>query len=208
MTSIGKFSVAAASAAQETTVALANLHFDFALVKFNPPPEFEALGSCLSKKRKTEGEVGRLHRVARKLGALFSNELPNTPHLFQAYGRRASEIAEDPKVNPKGTKSDGAFEGFVGVDGTSIWAAATSGKDALAVHLLACMLARMWSGPEAVSIWSELVTDRRAILMERSKEEQVHISTMTASQIEISRDQLAEWDASARAVSLPCPHRP
>jgi hypothetical protein len=37
--------------------------------------------------------------------------------------------------------------------------------------------------------------------MERSREDQVHLSTITASQVEISGDQLAEWDASARAVS-------
>jgi hypothetical protein len=190
------------SFAQSNTLALANLNFDFSLVKLAAPPEFESLGACLSKKRKSEAEDGRLHRVARKLGALFADDLPNTPHLFQAYGQRVSEIAGNPKVNPKGNQSDGAFQGFVGADGTSIWAAATSGKGALAVHLLGCMLARIWSGPEAVSIWSELVTERKAVLMRRIQEEQFQLSIITASQIEISRNQLAEWDASARSVSL------
>jgi hypothetical protein len=47
------------------------------------------------------------------------------------------------------------------MDGTSVWAAATSGKSAIAVHLLACMSARAWSGPQATSIWVEFVEARR-----------------------------------------------
>jgi hypothetical protein len=35
---------------------------------------------------------------------------------------------------------DGIFSDFTGADGTSIWAAATSGSGAISVHLLACML--------------------------------------------------------------------
>ena len=77
--------------------------------------------------------------------------IPDTPHVFQAYGRRATEIAEIPHLNPKGTSADGPFADHVGADGTTIWAAATSGKGAIAVHLLACLLARIWKAPEAIS---------------------------------------------------------
>lgn len=56
---------------------------------------------------------------------------------------------------------DGPFASIVGLDGSSIYAAATSGQSAIAVHLLACMLARTWSGPEATAIWVELVETRK-----------------------------------------------
>lgn len=49
------------------------------------------------------------------------------------------------------------FADHVGADGTSLWAAATSGKSTITVHLLGCMIARIWKAAEAVSIWTELV---------------------------------------------------
>lgn len=201
MASIGKFTLAAGVATQETTLTLANINFDFAIVKFPAPKEFKGLENSLSKRRKDEAEDGRFHRVARKLAALFTDDLPETPYLFQAYGQRVSEIAENPAFNPIGAQADGPFKPFVGADGRSIWAAATSGQGALGVHLLACMLARMWSAPQAVSIWSELIAGRKAMFMEKIQKQQFKLSDMTASQIEITTDELAEWDASARSVS-------
>jgi hypothetical protein len=140
-----------------------------------------------------------LHSTAGKLGALFMDDLPEVPQLLQAYGRRVTEIAEMPSVNPKGSRSDGVFANHVGADATTIWAAATSGQAAIAVHLLACMLARMWTAPEATSIWSQLVSERRSILQKRMEFNPTHLSTIAASRLYLSRDQLAEWDASARA---------
>ncbi|MCJ1394812.1 hypothetical protein MMC18_007692, partial [Xylographa bjoerkii] len=199
MASIGKFGLSVLSGVQETTVALANMSFDFAMVKIEAPVEYQRLGAQLSIKRKHDAEEGSAHATARKLGALFSKDLPNIPYLAEAYGLRVSEIAESPRYNPRGSDSDGPLAGFVGADGTSIWAAATSGKGALAVHLLACMLARMWSGPEATSIWSELVVARKAVLQEELRGKEFSIDTVTTMKIEVSRTSLAEWDASARS---------
>lgn len=179
-------------------MALADFNFDFSIVKVAAPAEYTELGLCLSSRRRKEAEDGRLHAVARKLGALFARDLPEVPNLIKAYGRRASEISANPKVNPQGSQSHGPFADHVGADGTSIWAAATSGKEALAVHLLACLLSRIWSGSQATSIWHEIVTTRKAILQKRLEGEQFHISEITASQMEIGRDKLGEWDASAR----------
>ena len=50
------------------------------------------------------------------------------------YRNRGAGISE-----PPGSKSDGPFADHVGADSTTIWAAATSGTEAIAVHLLACM---------------------------------------------------------------------
>lgn len=200
MASIGKVAVAAASVAQETTLALSNIHFDFSLVRMEAPLEYRSLGAVLSNKRKRETDDGSTHITARNLGALFSSDLPPIPNLTRAYGLRASEIVENPKFNPRSSLSHGPFVDYVGADGTSIWAAATSGPGAVAVHLLACLLARMWSGPEATSIWSELVAVRKALLQSRLQEQEFPISMVTASQIEIERHKLAEWDASARSV--------
>ncbi|OCL01881.1 hypothetical protein AOQ84DRAFT_425212 [Glonium stellatum] len=120
---------------------------------------------------------------------------------FQGLGTSLSEKrrhrAEDPSFNPTGNAADGPLAGHVGADGTSIWAAATSGRGALQVHLLACLLARMWSAPEAISIWSELVSARKLALKKRLNEADFQITALTASQIDVTRNRLTEWDASA-----------
>ncbi|KAH8664189.1 hypothetical protein BX600DRAFT_512251 [Xylariales sp. PMI_506] len=98
---------------------------------------------------------------------------------------------------PKGI---GIFSKQAGIDGASIWAGATSGDGAIQVHLLACMLARMWSGPEATSIWAELLECRRVEIQKKFDENRsVDIGTMIAVQHQLDRSLLAEWDASARA---------
>jgi hypothetical protein len=201
--SIGKVGVALVSATNENTLALANITFDFSIVKVAPPAEFQGLGQSLSSKRQSEAEDGPIHTVARKLAALFGDNLPHTPGLIKAYGIRATEIAENSTANPKGTLRDGPFQEHVGADGTSIWAAATSGQGAIAMHLLACMLARIWSGPQATAIWTELVTTRKMLLQKRLEGDQFRMEEVSAARIHLSRDQLAEWDASARyLVSL------
>ena len=120
----------------ENTLALAYISFDFSLFKVTAPPEYQPLGAALSDSRRSNAEDGIQHITARKLGALFQQDLPSTPNLVKAYGRRVSEISSNGKVNPKGTSTDGTFASHVGADGTTIWAAATSGQGAMAVHLL------------------------------------------------------------------------
>ena len=199
MSSIGKFQAAIASASNETTLALANLNIDFSIIKIEAPPEFRDLGSALSSKRKSAAEHGMSHSTARKLGSLFEQAIPPTPRLFKAYGLRSSEIAKSYAVNPKGRKSLGPFAEHTGVDATSIWAAATSGTSAIAVHLLACMLARIWSASEAVGIWEQIISARRKELLNLGEAGSIHLQSLAAAQLSLSREQLAEWDASARS---------
>lgn len=201
MASIGKMALSLATGVQETTLALANFNFDFAIIKMEALPEYHGLGSRLSKRRKLEAEEGGVHVTARQLGGLFADVIPPVPNLARVYGLRASEISANPVINPTGTASDGPWASHIGLDGTSIWAAATSGRSGVQVHLLACILARVWSNPEAVSVWSELVAARKAQLQELLKEDQFHMGHLMASRIEIGLEKLAEWDASARAVS-------
>ena len=134
MSALGKVQASLISGSQETTLALANLNFDFSLVKLEAPAEYRPLGSALAKKRRSTAEHGLAHNTARRLGSLFQTILPDTPNLIKAYGQRASEIAQSPEVNPKGTQEDGPFQDYIGVDGTTIWAAATSGPSAIAAH--------------------------------------------------------------------------
>ncbi|KAF2497617.1 hypothetical protein BU16DRAFT_559352 [Lophium mytilinum] len=215
MTSISRITTALFSGSQETTVALANINFDFALVKarlfcitllsvsntrqVEAPVEYHGVGAMLSRNRRIIAEGGTAHITARKLGALFEHKLPKTPILFDCYGRRASEVASSPLFEDPPSKFNGIFADQVGVDGTSIWAAATSGKGAIAVHLLACMLARMWSSTEATSIWAEIIEERKKELSNVDCSEPVSFATLAAAQITIPREQLAEWDSSARA---------
>ena len=93
----------------------------------------------------------------------------------------------------------GAFADYIGADGTSILAAATSGDGAVTMHLLACLLARMWKRSQAISIWQELVQQRKSILSKKvGSSAMLHANELAASMIHIERKQLDEWDASAR----------
>jgi hypothetical protein len=189
---ISNLTAAVASLRNENSLSLANLNFDF-----------KGLGMTISPQRKKDGEEGSLHRTARRLGALFDGCLPQTPTLFRAYGTRVSEISSQSSVNPRGTQGrDGIFANQIGADATSIWAAVTSGPVAIAVHLLACMLARIFTGPEATAIWVELVETQKEHLRKRSEEDMYfnpQDAARWAAQQEIPRKDLAEWDASARA---------
>lgn len=199
MTTVGKLQASLASATQETTLALANLNFDFSLIKVEAPTEYKPLGATLSTNRRSAAENGGPHIIARRLATLFESILPVTPRLIAAYGTRASEISQAPSVNPSGNENHGPFKDFVGLDGTNIWAAATSGPGAVTAHLLACMLARVWSPAQAVSIWEEVVLERKKQLMQSGNSEFIHMKDVAAAQLSITKEQLAEWDSSARA---------
>ncbi|KAH0593458.1 hypothetical protein MHUMG1_08595 [Metarhizium humberi] len=200
MSSIGKVNASLVGATQETTLTLANLNFDFSLFKVDAPAEYQALGECLSKRRLDAAESGNEHVFARKLGALFSHLLPSTPNLVRAYGRRASEIAREvSKDSTTGPVNRGLFNEWLGPDATSIWAAATSGSGAIAAHLLACMLARIWAASEAEAIWDEIIQARKRLLSELGTSDPSRPVADFAAQIEITRSQISSWDASARA---------
>ncbi|KAI4164609.1 MAG: hypothetical protein LQ342_001923 [Letrouitia transgressa] len=200
MTTISKLLPGIANASLEVAPALAKLNFDFTLYKVEAPKEYEGVGSALTSFRREQAESGIPHTTARKLGALFETCLPSIPELTRAYGRRASEISESSSISPEGSGSFGVFASRVGADATSLWAAATSGSGAIAVHLLACLLARIWEGSEATSIWVEIVKCRKDEVISHFNQSDVgHLVTLSAAKQELTRSQLAEWDASARA---------
>jgi len=93
------------------------------------------------------------------------------------------------------------FSEWVGIDATSIWAAATSGPAAITVHLLACILARLFTVSEATSIWFELVERRQEQLKKAESEGLADESDISASKCQISRIHLAEWDAFEARVT-------
>lgn len=205
MSALGRLTNAFFSASNENTLALANVNFDFSVLKFDAPREFQVFGASLTKQRRDEAEDGSIHKTARRLGALFQALVPPTPNLIRVYGARASEIATCPNINPKGSSKHGPFEAYVGADGTSLWAAATSSSSdtkahaPLAIHLLACMLARAFKPEEAISVWVELVRVRRRAIESALDSEPQSLSACMAARQDISREQLALWDASARS---------
>jgi len=200
MASISKVTGSWATAYNENTLALANFNFDFSLYKVEAPQEYRDVETSLSSLRRQRAEDGALHQTARRLGALFEDTLPSIPKLINAYGQRASEISRKLKPKTEASKTYGPFNGHIGIDASSIWAGATSGPSAIAVHLLACILARTWTASEATSIWAEIVSERK-----KEIEQNCHtgvalpIATLLAARQDITRSQLAEWDASARA---------
>lgn len=199
--SIGKINASLAGGlTQETTLALANLNFDFSLCKVEAPMEYQGLGECLSKRRRAAAESGNEHRMARKLGALFSHTLPATPNLVRAYGKRATEIiCESSKRVSSSKRNDGVFGEWTGPDATSIWAAATSGAGAIAAHLLACMLARMWTASEAAAVWEEIIESRKLEITNSDPGTPLWQSQELAAKVETTREQISMWDSSARS---------
>ncbi|OTA58911.1 hypothetical protein K449DRAFT_298336, partial [Hypoxylon sp. EC38] len=200
MASFGKIQNSVASFNNENTAALINVNLDFSLFRCQPLTEFLAVGSALSVQRKEEAESGQIHKTACTLGFLFRERLPEASSLFKAYGRRASEILSRSDINPQGTAGDGPLKDYIGANGTSIWAAATSGEASIAVHLLACMLARAFDAKTATSIWVEIVRGRKQEIEELLKNNKIlHPDTYVASKQSISRSELAAWDVCARA---------
>ncbi|KAI1370974.1 hypothetical protein F4677DRAFT_450808 [Hypoxylon crocopeplum] len=200
--SVGKLQAALASATNEVAVAAANINFDFALVKYDAPPEYQPLLQTLSSYRRAEAEGGSQHVTARKLGALFDGLCPSTPNLIGKFGKRAAEISRAAVENNQQKPTENwIFSEYTGVDSTSLWAAATSRQAALPVYLLACMLARAWSDADATSLWVEIVAERRREITTRFENGEPLPFALTAAvvQQEISREELAKWDASARA---------
>ncbi|KAJ4394876.1 hypothetical protein N0V93_004096 [Gnomoniopsis smithogilvyi] len=188
------------SANNQNIAGLVNVNLDISLFQCKPPAEFAPIGSALSRRRRDEAEGGSQHKVACRLGFLFNDIIPETPKLLSAYGRRVSDTLARPGVNPSGTDEDGPFRDFVGADGTSIWAAATSISASISVYLLACLLARAWDAKQATAIWAELVAERKRQIQDRLDQNQiVNPHTMMALQQDFERQDLAKWDASARS---------
>ncbi|KID93541.1 hypothetical protein MAJ_10493, partial [Metarhizium majus ARSEF 297] len=168
------------NAKNENTLAFINVKQDFALFKVEIPKQFEGLGNALSHNRRQNAESGPQHRVARRLGALFEQVIPNIDVLSAAYGERVSEIATSSQFDLR----------------------YPLGKSIIALHLLACMLARMFSGAEATAIWAQLVDCRLKEIQEASEASQLQgIAALYVAEQgrQILRDDLASWDASARA---------
>ena len=180
--------------------ALANLNFDFSPWKIEAPKEFDGVVSALSSVRRQKAENGMPHATARKLGTLFESILPPTPNLTRAYGQQASEISRTSSLSPETQSTYGAFSGRVGLDAISIWAAAISSIVAIAIYLLACLLVRMWERQEVTALWAEIVQKRKNLIQaEMGEKSAVEIASLAATRQEITRAQLAEWDASARS---------
>lgn len=204
MASFGKISNSLIQGTNENTFALASINFDFSLLSIAAPTEYAAVGTALAHSRRENAENGSLHRTARKLGALFEGVVPQVPHLVSAYGERASEIMKHPGLNPSGNfDKHGPFAAFVGADASSIWAAATSGGPSIAIHLLGCLLARSFNDPtKSISALVELVSERQKLIRsdgDKFCSTATQMAALMAAQQSIERDELQQWDASARA---------
>ncbi|KAI4204120.1 MAG: hypothetical protein LQ350_001311 [Teloschistes chrysophthalmus] len=197
--SLGKLTASIFSGAQELTVALAAFNFNFTLYKIEAPEEFKGLGNALTSYRRELAEDGEIHTTVRTLRAMFEPMLPSAPSLYTAYGFRASEIAVKLSRESKTKHGPGPFAMYQGIDGGSIWAAATSGDGAVSIHLLACMLAKLWPATEATSIWEEMVMRRTEQLSAADGKDARSVLAACAARSGLTRQQLANWDASARA---------
>lgn len=98
---LSNLSASLLSATQENSLALASMKLDISMIKVEVPPEYKGLDSALTSKRRIEAEEGSAHKTARRLGILFQDVLPSTPHLLRAYGRRSSEISRASKAEPR-----------------------------------------------------------------------------------------------------------
>jgi hypothetical protein len=203
MGSIQRVAASAVHAVAEANFSLLQANVDFALVKYEIPAELLPLGERLSKQRRQVAEKGSFNIFARRLGFLFEEILPSVPALLKAYGTRASEIAceVDAAQNAPRSIVDGIFGPHLGVDSTSIWAAANIGTSALLMHLLACMLARIWSAQEATAIWAEIIDNRRQKIKDNAPENSKasNFFAQHAAIYDVEWSTIQSWDASARA---------
>jgi len=200
--SISKLFASALTIPQELTLTAANVNLDFTLIRMVPPQEYAGAGVVLTPLRRQNAETGGLHRTARKLGALFEGKAPPSRELLRAYGLRVSEICKEAEAHTKENKGFGLFTMFSGTDIAGLWAAATSGTNAIAVHLLACLIAEALDGPKAVSLWVELIQYRKRELLEQCQDEMDQLKKISmdiAANQELSREELAQWDNSARS---------
>ncbi|KAK3692988.1 hypothetical protein B0T22DRAFT_486792 [Podospora appendiculata] len=180
MSSIGRIAGSAVSITNDNTVAIVNINLDFSLWRCDPAPEFIPIA-----------------------GFLFHEIIPDAPKLIKAYGRRVSEILAGPDINPQGTESDGPFQPFIGVDCTSIWAAATSGSASIGVLLLACMLADAFDAKVATATWVEIIKERkRRVQADVDAQKLVNPHTAAAAQQEFTRDELASGGSTYETVTL------
>ena len=189
-----------ASLQQQATATLANINISFAIWKYDAPPEYQPLRNALSVRRRDDAEDGPLHEIALKLGALFAPLLPlgELSNLFKKYGVRASEIATKYSSSSTSSQSSGPFSQYAGIDATTILAAATSGEASIAVHLLACVLARQFSAGTATALWEQLV-DQRIKSIKAGVQTSTPIATLFAARSDFSTQNFATWDAGARA---------
>lgn len=65
--------------------------------------------------------------------------------------------------------------------------------------LTTALSARIWTGPEAISIWDEIVQARKNELLSSGQGETFSYAATLAGHVALTRDQLSEWDNSARA---------
>lgn len=70
------------------------------------------------------------------------------------------------------------------------------------------MLATTWSAAEASAIWEELVTERKRRLESSYESGYASLEIFSSKQLLITRSQLEEWDASARAWLLAAQNSP
>ncbi|EEU45279.1 uncharacterized protein NECHADRAFT_80807 [Fusarium vanettenii 77-13-4] len=199
---VNKLVASLASAQNEVSLAAANLNLDFTLIRLEAPKEFRGVDNSLSDVRRDNAERGSLHRTARKLGALFDGVPPPAEHLLSAYGKRVSEICERKHIDPKERARHGIFSQFVGPDSASLWAAATSGTNAIAIHLLASMIAGVFDSAESIALWLQLIEKRKAEIestIDKERDAVKAMATALATQQEFTRDELAAWDNSARS---------
>ncbi|KAL2387547.1 hypothetical protein RJ035_004153, partial [Blastomyces gilchristii] len=195
MVLISRFVPSLTAPTVETTLAFANLNFAFSL---GGSKGISWSGNSCPAIVANPPRLGLRISPRGNFGALFAQVVPSIPKLEEEYGKRVSEIAGSSDINPQGLRSDGIFADYIGADGTPIWATATSGSPTISVHLLACMLARVWSAPEAISIWSELVAERKRALGTVNHAEPLGYGDLLASHVQMSREQLAEWENRAR----------
>ncbi|PKY00123.1 hypothetical protein P168DRAFT_285633 [Aspergillus campestris IBT 28561] len=105
MSTFGRITNALVSEVNENNISLATLNFDFSLLKFDAPKEFQPLGSALSGRRRREAEEGLHYRTARRLGVLFEDLIPSTPKLIEAFGKRVFLLTSHFCFPDKFTKS-------------------------------------------------------------------------------------------------------
>ena len=62
------------------------------------------------------------------------------------------------------------------------------------------MLARIWDASKAVSLWEQIVDQRKKELSVWDESRAIPLQSLATAQLTLTCEQLADWDSSARAL--------
>lgn len=157
------------------------------------------MGQNLSNRRKVEAEDGPLHLYCKEVGCFICRRYTRCAEPYQCLRKTGLRNLE--KHRGRSVKKPSFLAYFLIM---SVQRPQASGpplhleRPPLRYTCSPAWLARLWSAPEAIFLWTELVNTRRERPPRKVSSDKFHFFDLTTARMEVTREQLAAWDNSAR----------